>query len=232
MTLHILRPLRAKVLHQLGNMMKNNRTKSWFAIYLGLFVLLHSCSMLTCFQRKQAQKYALPVSTFEPAIRLAMLTATLSRYIYNRLIAELHYGAKILLTYFHCCNKGSQPFGLSWKSPANVALAELTATQIEFLDNTNLLVKERGELISSLKAVYCNTDHWQLKTSEMFETRMSLSTIISFCLSFTTQHGCLKTQFNDTICDEWHLHIKRLSTEGILSSYFLRRILQEWSRVR
>jgi hypothetical protein len=62
LTLIVLRPLRIQVLRTIQKLMDKGRTKHWFAIYLCMFVLLHSCAMLTDFENKQAKKYGLNVS--------------------------------------------------------------------------------------------------------------------------------------------------------------------------
>jgi hypothetical protein len=61
MTVVILQPLKKVVLNQLQELIKANRTRSWFTIYLCLFILLHSCALLTSFENMQAEKYGLQV---------------------------------------------------------------------------------------------------------------------------------------------------------------------------
>lgn len=43
----ILLPMKKEVLKILQRLIEKNLVKSWFTIYLTLFILLHSCSMLT-----------------------------------------------------------------------------------------------------------------------------------------------------------------------------------------
>ncbi len=59
----VLEPMRRAVLAPLRKLIEKNRTRSWFTIYLCLFILLHSCALLTDFERRQAQKYGLEVMT-------------------------------------------------------------------------------------------------------------------------------------------------------------------------
>jgi hypothetical protein len=61
MTSMILQPLKKQVLNQLQDLIKADRPKSWFTIYLCLFILLHSCALLTSFENTQAKKYGLQV---------------------------------------------------------------------------------------------------------------------------------------------------------------------------
>jgi len=63
MTAMVLLPLKKAVLTQLQELIKANRARSWFTIYLCLFVLLHSCALLTSFENMQAMKYGLQVGS-------------------------------------------------------------------------------------------------------------------------------------------------------------------------
>lgn len=60
-TTQILQPLKKAVLQRLQRLIKANDLSSWFVIYLCLFVLLHSCSILTADEHRQARKYGLKV---------------------------------------------------------------------------------------------------------------------------------------------------------------------------
>ncbi|PMD45736.1 hypothetical protein L207DRAFT_419813 [Hyaloscypha variabilis F] len=134
MTAVVLQPLKKSVLTQLQELIKANRSQSWFTIYLCLFVLLHSCALLTSFENMQAKKYGLQ-----------------SRYVYDTFIEELHNGSKIMLAYFHYCNKGSHPFAMDWTIERNIRQAELKPEQLEFLVRTTQLVKERAAIFDEVK---------------------------------------------------------------------------------
>jgi hypothetical protein len=58
----VLDPMRRTVLKYLRQLMERNRTEAWYIIYLCLFILLHSCALLTDFERRQARKYGLEVT--------------------------------------------------------------------------------------------------------------------------------------------------------------------------
>jgi len=62
------------------------------------------------------------------------------------LIDELHYGANILLGYFHYCTKGFHPFSLDWNAEQTRLMAELNAEQVEFVKKTASHVKANGNL--------------------------------------------------------------------------------------
>ncbi|MCJ1404943.1 hypothetical protein MMC11_008169 [Xylographa trunciseda] len=125
-TTRILQPLKKAVLKRLQRLVKKNDMRSWFSIYLCMFVLLHSCSILTADEYRQAKKYGLK-----------------TRYVYDSFVEELHMGAKTMIYYFHYCNKGSYPFARDWTSKENLALAELNEEQANFLKESSVLVRER-----------------------------------------------------------------------------------------
>jgi hypothetical protein len=60
-TAAVLQPLSKRVLDSLRQLIEKNRIRSWFTIYLCQFILLHSCSLLTAFENRQARKYGLLV---------------------------------------------------------------------------------------------------------------------------------------------------------------------------
>lgn len=50
----ILQPTKREVLGQLKNLLQENQRRSWLAIYLCIFLLLHSCALLTARDRERA----------------------------------------------------------------------------------------------------------------------------------------------------------------------------------
>jgi hypothetical protein len=62
-------------------------------------------------------------------------------------VEGLHNGAKILLAYFHYCNKGIRHFMIDWASPEQRARAELNAEQVEFMRTTAVEIKKRGKIL-------------------------------------------------------------------------------------
>lgn len=43
----VLRPMQKRLLEQLSQLVTNNKREHWLTIYLTMFVLLHSCSLLS-----------------------------------------------------------------------------------------------------------------------------------------------------------------------------------------
>ena len=60
-TTRILQPLKRSILRRLQKLIKKNKLENWFPIYLCLFILLHSCSILTNDEHRAAKKYGLKV---------------------------------------------------------------------------------------------------------------------------------------------------------------------------
>ncbi|KAH9896318.1 hypothetical protein F4778DRAFT_262846 [Xylariomycetidae sp. FL2044] len=52
----VLLPMKDEVLRRLQGLLEKNSAKSWFSIYLALFILLHNCSMLTRAQAARAAR--------------------------------------------------------------------------------------------------------------------------------------------------------------------------------
>lgn len=88
-----LQPLSHKVLKDLQQLIYANKRESWYTIYLVLFTLLHSCSMITRRDEEYARQINLPC-----------------RYANGKAIEAHHTGAQIMLAHFHYINKGEKPF--------------------------------------------------------------------------------------------------------------------------
>jgi hypothetical protein len=55
----ILKPAQRSVLKRLRKLMEGNKRRSLFAIYLCIFIILHSCALLTAIDNKKARKQGL-----------------------------------------------------------------------------------------------------------------------------------------------------------------------------
>ncbi len=53
------------------------------------------------------------------------------------MVESLHNGAKVLLAYFHYCNKGNYPFRMDWTAPDRVNYMELDEEQVNFMRQTS-----------------------------------------------------------------------------------------------
>lgn len=60
-TLRILQPLRKFVLDHLQRLVLSNKPKSWFTIYLSIFILLHDCSIISADRYRHARDNSMKV---------------------------------------------------------------------------------------------------------------------------------------------------------------------------
>ncbi len=61
MSAGVMGPLQRDVLHQLQTMVLANEKRNWLTIYLTIFLLLHSCAMITRRDEEYAREINLPV---------------------------------------------------------------------------------------------------------------------------------------------------------------------------
>jgi mannose-6-phosphate isomerase class I len=67
----VLRPMQKKLLHDLTELVNENKPKYWLTIYLTMFILLHSCSMITRRDWETARLYDSSVSS-SPSLSLSL----------------------------------------------------------------------------------------------------------------------------------------------------------------
>lgn len=91
-----LRPLSKRIQDLLDDLMKKRTHDTWLTVYLALFVLLHSCAMLT----KRDAEYALQMKMGR-------------KYANPEAIKAHQKGAITLLAHFHGVLGGPEPFGLA-----------------------------------------------------------------------------------------------------------------------
>jgi len=151
MTARILQPAKKQILRLLRDLIHQRQRQSWFTIYLTLFILLHSCAMLTAANIKRARKQGIQVGYFD-----------------EKLMDELHTGAKILLAYFHHRNNGYYPFSMDWDSPDQLMLDEFTPEQIEFMRELSAELEEKAEMFKTIRKNR-QTEHEYYFLSQMYE---------------------------------------------------------------
>lgn len=64
----ILRPMHKKVLEQLNQLVLKNKRQYWLTIYLAMFMLLHSCAMISRRDSEVARQYNLRVRFTSPRL--------------------------------------------------------------------------------------------------------------------------------------------------------------------
>ncbi|KAL0935578.1 uncharacterized protein CTRU02_210169 [Colletotrichum truncatum] len=159
-TTQILLPLKAAVLKRLQQLIKANDPRSWFSIYLSLFILLHNCSILTADENKQAKKYGLQ-----------------TRYVYDKFVEALHNGAKTMLYYFHYCNKGSSPFTPGWITPENLRMVQLNHSQERFIRESTEMIHQRLPEFRRIREAKDFENDWYF-VSQLYDTRWGPTTTI------------------------------------------------------
>ncbi|KAI5918987.1 hypothetical protein F4810DRAFT_703882 [Camillea tinctor] len=117
-----LRPMSKKVLHDLNVIVRQNKRKYWLTIYLTMFILLHSCSLVTKRDWENARQYDLSDEFSNPES-----------------IRKHHCGAEMMLAHFHYLNKGAHPFGMAQDAAHRRELAraaELDENGVHFVWDT------------------------------------------------------------------------------------------------
>ena len=169
-----LRPWSKAVLKQLNDLVLAKKREYWFTIYLALFVLLHSCSMVTRRDAETARKWGMRVCfaffSFglwlvvvigevvvmgvvvgeEEGERDADQTEKQTEYANPESIKAHHAGAQTMLAHFHFINKGVLPFDIPHDEKGRHELAKaasLSEEQLDFVWKTGDMVRDpaRGE---------------------------------------------------------------------------------------
>ncbi|KAI1119715.1 hypothetical protein F5Y10DRAFT_291415 [Nemania abortiva] len=123
----IQRPLVDAIRLQLDELIMKNRTSSWMAIYLAIFILLHNCSLLTAYYWKKARNLRLH-----------------AKYHAVEILEELHFSVNILLAHYHYISRGGLCFSLGSASEHETNRLNLDDTQQEFLRSSAEEVKKLG----------------------------------------------------------------------------------------
>ncbi|KAK0708520.1 hypothetical protein B0H67DRAFT_496689 [Lasiosphaeris hirsuta] len=121
-----LRPLSKAVLKQLNELVLAKKREYWLTIYFSMFVLLHSCAMMTKRDAETAAQYDMG-----------------THYANPESIRAHHTGAQTILAHFHFINKGVIPFSLPHTEAGKQELAKaanLSDEQVEFVWRTSNMV--------------------------------------------------------------------------------------------
>ncbi|KAK3388504.1 hypothetical protein B0T20DRAFT_457152 [Sordaria brevicollis] len=141
---NFLRPWSKAVLRELNELVLAKKREYWFTIYLAMFVLLHSCSMVTRRDRETAGKWGMRTKYANPTA-----------------IAAHHAGAQTMLAHFHFINKGVLPFHIPLdeeKGRQELAkAAALTEEQLDFVRRTGEMIRDPGR-VARMKHVRDNFD--------------------------------------------------------------------------
>ncbi|KAK0736477.1 hypothetical protein B0T21DRAFT_288897 [Apiosordaria backusii] len=132
LTLGILQPLRKQVLEDFQKLVLANNPRSWMTIYLITFMSLHSCAKVTDENYNNARKHGL-----------------IRRYAIPNFIEERHHSANVFLSHYHYRTESFNPFKQDWKRRHATPFAHMSVDEIQFLERTKALMKERESIIKT-----------------------------------------------------------------------------------
>ncbi|KAM7223111.1 hypothetical protein V8F06_001667 [Rhypophila decipiens] len=133
-----LRPWSKAVLKQLNDLVLAKRREYWLTIYFTMFILLHSCAMLTRRDEETARQYGMK-----------------QQYANPDTIKAHQSGMQTMLAHFHFINKGVAPFSLAHSAVGRQDLAkaaDLDDDQVRFVWKTSAMVQEPARA-ARIKAV-------------------------------------------------------------------------------
>jgi len=151
LTLGILEPLRKQVLEDFQKLALATNPRNWMTIYLVTFLSLHDCAKITAENYQNARKHGL-----------------LRRYAIPNFIAERHHSANVFLSHYHYRTESSNPFKQDWKRRHMTPFSYMSVDDIQFLERTKVLLKEREDVIKINREMDLY-EHELYFVSQMFE---------------------------------------------------------------
>ncbi|PKS11056.1 hypothetical protein jhhlp_002817 [Lomentospora prolificans] len=115
----IIAPLRRRVLKQLEAHLKANKPRSWFTLYLAVFLLLHNTSVVSADRRRHGRE-----------------NGASKGYSLPRFVEELHIGANVLLAYWSYYRTDEDPLEVGCLDRHRSRLMDLTAEQFTFIQKS------------------------------------------------------------------------------------------------
>ncbi|ROT40074.1 hypothetical protein SODALDRAFT_273925 [Sodiomyces alkalinus F11] len=125
---HIQSRLRREMLDMLQKMTQATKQKTWLTTYLVTFILLHNIALITDHDARYAKKHGMK-----------------RRWARDEEVKEYIFGAVILLSYFHYCNKGVFPFTDQCRDQDLQGLAELNENEMHFVHQTRIWATAHSE---------------------------------------------------------------------------------------
>ncbi|KAI2462772.1 hypothetical protein F4781DRAFT_426909 [Annulohypoxylon bovei var. microspora] len=133
----IFQPLSKKILRDLQHLILSKKRQYWLTIYLSMFILMHSCAMITRRDEETARQYNLKERFANPAG-----------------IAAHHIAAQTMLAHFNYINAGFRPFQIVFQHSGREELKQagrLTDDQVEFVRMTASWIKDNGILMQRIR---------------------------------------------------------------------------------
>ncbi|KAM7205453.1 hypothetical protein V8F20_003222 [Naviculisporaceae sp. PSN 640] len=122
------RPWSKIVLKQLNDLVLAKKREYWLTIYFTMFMLLHSCAMLTRRDEETARQYNMK-----------------EQYANPETIRAHQSGMQTMLAHFHFINKGVAPFSLAHSAVGRQDLAKAAALddeQVKFVWKTSTMIQD------------------------------------------------------------------------------------------
>ncbi|KAK0743961.1 hypothetical protein B0T18DRAFT_329101 [Schizothecium vesticola] len=147
----VLEPLKKKLLESFEAKIALNLPEDWFEIYLSSFIILNHIERLAKHSAFHARLHAMG-----------------TRFSNTPFLERAFHAAKVILSRFHFVCKGSVPLLLDWDSPTTRSLAKLDTAQLNFMKETQALIKTKGNDVSTLRSTYSygNSLYW---SSQLFD---------------------------------------------------------------
>jgi len=147
----VLEPLKKKLLERFEAKIALNLPEDWFEIYLSSFIILNHVERLAKHSAFHARLHAMP-----------------TRFSNTQFLERAFHAAKVILSRFHFVCKGSVPLLLDWDAPMTRSLAKLDTAQLNFMKETQALIKAKGNDVSTLRSTYSygNSLYW---SSQLFD---------------------------------------------------------------
>ncbi|KAK3352541.1 hypothetical protein B0T25DRAFT_456226 [Lasiosphaeria hispida] len=134
---HVLNPLKKTLLDNFEEMISPAKPEDWFDIYLTSFILLNHIEKLAQHSVFHATLHSMP-----------------SRFSNKGFLEGVFHSAKAILSRFHFVCNGSAPFRADWESPAIVNMAQLEASEVEFMKKSKALIVTRRSDVLSLRQMH------------------------------------------------------------------------------
>ncbi|KAI1138635.1 hypothetical protein F5Y05DRAFT_45398 [Hypoxylon sp. FL0543] len=133
----IFRPLSKEILRDLQYLVVSKKREYWLTTYLTIFILMHSCAMITRRDEETARQYGLR-----------------ERFANPNGIAGHHIAAQTMLAHFNYINTGFRPFQLALEPSGQQELmqgGQLNEDEVKFVRNTALWIKDNETLLHQIQ---------------------------------------------------------------------------------
>ncbi|KAK3985492.1 hypothetical protein QBC44DRAFT_335102 [Cladorrhinum sp. PSN332] len=132
---NILKPLRQQVIDKFQKLVTPAKPEAWFEIYLAAFVMLNHIERLAKHSVSHARMHSMP-----------------TKYSNIKFLEAAFHTAKVILSRFHFVCNGSVPLKCDWTSTKTIEMARLEGHEVEFMKNTQAMIRQREMEVLTLRA--------------------------------------------------------------------------------